>query len=116
VVEDEPLRGKVAAKLLQKLGYQVWEAPDGETAVALVREKGAQIDLVLLDMIMPGMDGHQTLERLRALNPSIPVLMCSGYSEEENLRLPAGVSFLPKPYPLETLSQQVSAALRRRLY
>jgi PAS domain S-box-containing protein len=116
VVDDEPLLRKVAAKLLQKLGYQVLEAPDGETAVALVREKGAQIDLVLLDMIMPGMDGHQTLERLRALNPSLPVLMCSGYSEGENLRLPAGVSFLPKPYPLETLSQQVSAALRRRLH
>ncbi|MEJ5330739.1 MAG: PAS domain S-box protein [Desulfobaccales bacterium] len=116
VVDDEPLLRKVAAKLLQKLGYQVLEAPDGESAIALFREKGAQIDLVLLDMIMPGMDGHQTLERLRALNPTIPVLMCSGYSEEENLRLPAGVSFLPKPYPLETLSQQVSAALRRRLH
>ncbi len=116
VVDDEPLLRKVASKLLQKLGYQVMEAPDGESAVALFREKGSQIDLVLLDMIMPGMDGHQTLERLRALNPSIPVLMCSGYSEEENLRLPAGVSFLPKPYPLETLSQQVSAALRRRLH
>jgi len=116
VVDDEPLLRKVAAKLLQKLGYQVLEAADGESAVAIFREKGAQIDLVLLDMIMPGMDGHQTLERLRALNPSVPVLMCSGYSEAEAPHLPAGVSFLPKPYPLETLSQQVSAALRRRLH
>lgn len=116
VVDDEPLLRRVAAKLLQKLGYQVLEAADGEKAVAIFQEQGAHIDLVILDMIMPGLDGYQTLERLRDLNPQVPVLLCSGYGEEREEGLPSGVGFLPKPYPLETLSQQVSAALRGRLH
>ncbi len=116
VVDDEPLLRRVAAKLLQKLGYQVLEAADGETAISMFQQNKARIDLVILDLIMPGLDGYQTLERLRALNPQVPVLLCSGYGEEREEGLPSGVGFLPKPYPLETLSQQVSAALRGRLH
>jgi signal transduction histidine kinase len=116
VVDDEPLLRRVAAKLLQKLGYRVLEAADGEMAVAIFQEKSAQIDLVLLDMVMPGLNGRQTLARLRALNPQVAVLMCSGYGEGPEEGLPSDVGFLPKPYPLEALSQQVFAALKRRLH
>jgi CheY-like chemotaxis protein len=61
---------------------------------------------------MPGLNGFQTLERLRALNPEVPVLMCSGYGEGDEQELPPGVNFLSKPYPLEMLSQRVSEALQ----
>ncbi len=116
VVDDEPLLRRVASKLLQKLGYQVLEAADGETAIAIFQENSAHIDLVMLDMVMPGLNGYQTLERLRSLNPHLPVLICSGYGEEHHHNLPPDVGFLSKPYPLETLSQHISEALRRRLH
>jgi two-component system cell cycle sensor histidine kinase/response regulator CckA len=112
VVDDEPLLRRVAGKLLQKLGYCVLEAASGQNALEIFQEQGAEIDLVLLDLIMPGLNGFQTLERLRALNPEVPVLMCSGYGEGDEQELPPGVNFLSKPYPLEMLSQRVSEALQ----
>ena len=113
VVDDEPLLRRVAGKLLQKLGYSVLEASSGQNALDIFQEQGAEIDLVILDLIMPGLNGFQTLERLRVLNPRVPVLMCSGYDDDEAQELPPGVNFLAKPYPLETLSQRVSEALER---
>ncbi|MBW1991316.1 MAG: PAS domain S-box protein [Deltaproteobacteria bacterium] len=113
VVDDEPLLRRVAVKLLQKLGYQALEAASGEDALEIFQERGAEIDLVLLDLIMPGLNGLQTLERLRALNPQVPVLLCSGYSERQEHELPPGVNFLAKPYPLEVLSQRLSEALAK---
>lgn len=113
VVDDEPLLRRVAAKLLQKLGYAVFEASSGQDALTIFQEKGAEIDLVLLDLIMPGLNGFQTLERLRALRPEVPILMCSGYGDADEQELPPGVKFLSKPYPIEILSQRVSEALQR---
>jgi PAS domain S-box-containing protein len=113
VVDDEPLLRRVAGKLLQKLGYSVLEAASGQNALEIFQERGAEIALVLLDLIMPGLNGFQTLERLRALNPAVPVLMCSGYGDGGEQELPPGVNFLSKPYPLEMLSQRVSEALTR---
>jgi two-component system cell cycle sensor histidine kinase/response regulator CckA len=111
VVEDEPTLRRVAGKLLEKLGYRVIEASCGEQALEIFAEHHGDIDLVLLDMIMPGLDGLQTLARLRALNPRVRVILCSGMDETNEEDLPAGVSFIPKPVPLEVLSQKVAAAL-----
>ncbi|MFZ2089903.1 MAG: response regulator, partial [Desulfobaccales bacterium] len=61
--------------------------------------------------IMPGMNGLQTLARLRDLNPEVRVILCSGMDETTEEGLPPGVSFIPKPVPLEILSQKVAAAL-----
>jgi len=69
VVDDEPILRRVAGKLLEKLGYQVLEATSGEGALEIFAEHRGDIDLVLLDVIMPGLSGLQTLERLRALDP-----------------------------------------------
>lgn len=113
VVDDEPLLRRVAKKLLQKLGYTVLEASSGQQALEIFQEKRAEIDLVLLDLIMPGLTGLQTLERLRALKPEVPVLLCSGYDDGEGEDLPPEVGFLSKPFPLETLSQRVSEALKQ---
>jgi two-component system, cell cycle sensor histidine kinase and response regulator CckA len=111
VVEDEPTLRRVSGKLLEKLGYQVLEATSGERAVEIFAERRGDIDLVLLDVIMPGLDGLQTLERLRALDPRVRVILCSGMGETKEENLPAGVSFIPKPIPLEILSQKVATAL-----
>jgi two-component system, cell cycle sensor histidine kinase and response regulator CckA len=87
------------------------EASCGERALEIFSERNGEIDLVLLDMIMPGLTGLQTLERLRALNPGVRVILCSGMDEAKEENLPSGVSFVPKPVPLEILSQKVAAAL-----
>jgi two-component system, cell cycle sensor histidine kinase and response regulator CckA len=111
LVEDEPTLRRVARMLLEKLGYRVLEAPSGEAALEIYAERQQDIDLVLLDVVMPGLNGLQTLERLRALDPQVRVILCSGVADTEEASLPDGVSFMPKPFPLETLSQKVAAAL-----
>jgi two-component system cell cycle sensor histidine kinase/response regulator CckA len=113
VVDDEPVLRRVCARLLQKLGYQVLEAPGGEEALQLFKEKGPEIDLVLLDLIMPGLSGLKTLERLRELDPGVRVLLCSGYGDKAGDKLPPEEGFIAKPYSLELLSQKVAAALQQ---
>ena len=111
LVEDEPTLRRVARMLLEKLGYRVLEAPSGEAALEMYAEQQQDIDLILLDVVMPGLNGLQTLERLRALDPQVRVILCSGVADTEEETLPDGVSFMPKPFPLEILSQKVAAAL-----
>jgi len=64
-------------------------------------------------MIMSGMNGYQTVEHLRALNPQFPIMLCSGYGDGKGKSLPADVGYISKPYTLETLSQKVAAVLHR---
>ena len=111
LVEDEPTLRRVAMKLLEKLGYQVLEATCGERALEIFAEQPGDIDLVLLDLIMPGLNGMQTLARLRELDPQVKVILCSGMDETKEENLPAGVSLIHKPVPFEILSQKVAAAL-----
>ena len=111
LVEDEPTLRRVARMLLEKLGYRVLEAPSGEAALEMYAEQQQDIDLILLDVVMPGLNGLQTLERLRALDPQVRVILCSGVADTEEETLPDGVSFMPKPFPLEILSPKVAAAL-----
>ena len=113
VVDDEPVLRRVCARLLQKLGYQVLEAPSGEEALELFKQKGSEIDLVLLDLIMPGLSGLQTLERLRELDPGVRVLLSSGYGDKAGDKLPPELGFIAKPYTLKFLSQKVAAALQQ---
>jgi two-component system, cell cycle sensor histidine kinase and response regulator CckA len=111
VVEDEPTLRRVAGKLLEKLGYRVLEATCGEGALEIFADRSGDIDLVILDVIMPGLNGMETLARLRDMDPNVRVILCSGLEETPERNLPAGVSFLCKPVPLELLSQKVAAAL-----
>jgi PAS domain S-box-containing protein len=113
VVDDEPVLRQVASRLLEKLGYRVIQAADGKTALEIFREQGPKIDLVLMDMIMPGMDGFQALQKLRGLSSKVPILLCSGYGDGKAKALPPDVGYLAKPYTLEILSQRVAAALVR---
>ena len=86
-------------------------AANGEQALGIYADRKGDIDLVLLDLVMPGLNGLQTLERLRSFDPEVKVVLCSGLGDTEEENLPQGVSFIPKPLPLETLSQKVAAAL-----
>jgi CheY-like chemotaxis protein len=95
---------------LRELGYHVLEAGDGESALTLARSHLAPIDLLLTDVVMPGMDGAKLAEKLRQERPSIAVLFASGYDDSRIGKagiLPDHVDFLAKPYDLRTLGRRV---------
>jgi len=82
VVDDEKMLLEVGREMLELLGYRVYTAENGQEAIAVYRERQNEIDMVLLDMIMPGISGGETFDRLREINSGIKVLLPSGYSIE----------------------------------
>ncbi len=115
LVDDEELVRNVSSLMLKRLGYNVLAAADGAEAVALYREHRDAIDLVLLDASLPGLSGPDTLKALHAMNPSLPVVLASGYTEPEARAQFEGLDvagFLQKPYQMPVLDQQVRAVLR----
>ncbi|MBA4396168.1 MAG: hypothetical protein C0394_02070, partial [Syntrophus sp. (in: bacteria)] len=96
------------------LGYRIYAVGSGQEAIAVYLEKRKEIDLVILDMIMPGISGGETFDRLREIHPDIRVLLSSGYSIEGRARqiLERGCKgFLQKPFQLAMLSQKVREVL-----
>jgi two-component system, cell cycle sensor histidine kinase and response regulator CckA len=110
LVDDEAKIRKMGRRILEHLGYQVILAGDGEEALRQFQERREEIALVVLDLIMPVMDGAETLRRLRQLDPATRVLISSGFSEEMGAEMEA-VGFIQKPYTLELFSEKVSEAL-----
>ncbi|MBE9534752.1 MAG: PAS domain S-box protein, partial [Proteobacteria bacterium] len=80
IVDDEEMVIKVAQAMLEKLGYRVVVAKDGEQAVDTVKRKGDDIDLVILDLIMPGIKGDKAFDLIHEIQPAMPVILSSGYS------------------------------------
>ncbi len=114
-VEDEDAVRVVAARLLRARGYEVIEAADGEEALALAEEHAGEIDLLISDVIMPGMDGPTLLKRARVYLGDAPVMFISGYAEAEFSDLledEQGVTFLPKPLDIKTLAERVKQQLQ----
>jgi CheY-like chemotaxis protein len=110
VVDDDVLIRTLLHVALCRQGLAVWVAADGAEALRLYRQHRVKIDLVLLDVNMPGLDGPQTLELLRAENPSLRACLMSGardhYSEAELAAL--GVTcFFAKPFQVADLLQQL---------
>jgi CheY-like chemotaxis protein len=107
LVEDDDLLRKVAEKMLGRLGYTVLPARDGVEAVELFREHRERISWVLCDLIMPRMNGWDTLAALRALDPDVHVVLTSGYDEAHapsDVPRERAQAFLGKPWTLEQLS------------
>jgi len=114
VVDDEEYILKACRAMLTDLGYAVLTARSGEEATAIFRELDAQIDLVILDMIMPEMDGRETFERLKQIDPAINVLISSGYSIEEiaSDMLSLGCDdFIQKPFDMYQVSKMIRNVL-----
>ncbi|MCE5265255.1 MAG: PAS domain S-box protein [Deltaproteobacteria bacterium] len=115
LVDDEEGIVSVSRELLTHLGYQVLTAKSGSEALDLYREKGATIDLVILDMIMPGMSGGETFDLLKQLNPGIRVILSSGYSLDgpaSRIMEQGCRSFMQKPFNLSLLSQKIREAVQ----
>jgi len=108
VIDDEVMVLSVVERLLNKLGCKVIKAVDGEQGFAAFEQHRHEIALVLLDMTMPKMDGRQTLEKLHAIDASLPVVICSGYSHENVSSKFKGVQpsgFMQKPFTLKALNE-----------
>jgi two-component system cell cycle sensor histidine kinase/response regulator CckA len=114
IVDDEEVVLKVAKMSLERAGFAVLAAENGQRAVDLLATPGARVDLVLLDMTMPVMSGEEALRQLKKLRPDVPVVASSGYNEIEALqRFGQGIAgFIQKPYSAPELIAQIQKALR----
>ncbi|GGZ33751.1 cell cycle histidine kinase CckA [Asticcacaulis endophyticus] len=113
-VEDEDIVRGIAARLLRQRGYEVLEAADGEEALEIIEAENGRFDLLISDVIMPGLDGPSMLKRARPLLGNVPVMFISGYAEAEFSDLldnEANISFLPKPLDIKTLAERVKEQL-----
>ena len=114
-VEDEDVVRGVAARLLRARGYEVIEAADGEEALLLAEENAGKIDLLISDVIMPGLDGPTLLKKARKYLDGAPVMFISGYAEAEFSDLlegETGVTFLAKPLDIKVLAERVKQQLQ----
>ena len=114
IVDDDLMVRRAVAVTLRQLGYTTYEAASGVEAVDLYRQHHASIRAVVLDVIMPVMSGRATYAAMRAVDPTVKVLLMSGYTMNEDVQelLDQGASgFVAKPYSVETLARSLSEAL-----
>ncbi len=114
LIDDDEAVRVVAGQLLGTFGLAARLAPDGQAGLALFREDPAGYELVVLDLLMPGLNGEETLELLRAVRPDIRVLLISGYHEGEMLSRHAAsgpLAFLHKPFTRDALEQKLRELL-----
>jgi len=114
LVDDETMITEVGGAMLQKLGYHVISANSGEHAIDIIEKDLSHIQLVILDMIMPGLDGKKTFDQIRRMAPTVPVLLSSGYSMDSKtaeILEQGGNGFIQKPFNMSELSQKVRSIL-----
>jgi PAS domain S-box-containing protein len=117
VVDDEDAVREVAADLLSSLGYHVTTAPDGISALQQYRLSGHEVDVVLLDLAMPGMDGRECFNALKAIDPEVKAVLCTGYGfnvAAQQLLDDGMLGIVAKPYGIEQLADAIALALHTR--
>ncbi|MCA9516708.1 MAG: response regulator [Myxococcales bacterium] len=116
VVDDEEVARRVAARMLESLGYTAVTANDGIQAIAVFEHAHPPFDLVLLDLVMPEMDGESCFHALRELDRDVRVVLCTGFGNDEAVRglMDAGAQgLLHKPYRLATMAEIIARAMPR---
>ena len=114
VVEDEATVRHLAAKVLKRHGYQVLEAEDSRSCLALLQDHQGPLDLLLTDVVMPGMDGRELFGKVQGLFSGVRVLYMSGYTQEiitSRGKLDIGIPFLQKPFSVQGLVTRVRGVL-----
>lgn len=118
VVEDEESVRSMLVSRLDHLGYDTMAAKDGEEGVNVFRANSNEIDVVLLDFVMPGMNGNETFEELTRINPDVKVILSSGYTEDVVWKSFVGKrpsGFLNKPYKTEAVKDELDRLLGPRV-
>lgn len=110
VVDDEPMIVQLVTMALKQNGYTVLTASGGVEALMVYSSYHSKVDLVLTDVVMPGMNGVELAERIRALDPTVNILLMSG-SVPEDMKLPSDLQLLPKPFVPTQLLKIVEEAL-----
>ncbi|MGB0683165.1 MAG: response regulator [Magnetovibrionaceae bacterium] len=114
LVEDEDAVRMFGSRALKNKGYRVLEAANGEQALEVIQGANGPIDLILSDVVMPGMDGHTLIRLVRQEHPGVKVILMSGYAEEtlkEQIGRDEDVHFLGKPFTLKDLAAKVKAVM-----
>ena len=110
VIDDEEPVREAVTDIMELHGVAVVTAVNGQEGISLFSQRQNEIQLVLLDMSMPGMNGIDTLTELRQLDPSVRVILSSGYSQQQiahDVKVNGRIGFLPKPYDVDTLVNKV---------
>jgi two-component system cell cycle sensor histidine kinase/response regulator CckA len=116
LVEDEALIRTYSAEMIKSLNFDVMAAANGDEAIQIYRDHFADTDLVLLDMIMPGMDGYSVFKALEKIDPQVKVIITSGYTVDQRIDqiLSSGShGYLKKPYTLDELADEITKTLAR---
>jgi two-component system cell cycle sensor histidine kinase/response regulator CckA len=116
IVDDEKPVLEVGAEMLKAIGYKVFKAQNGSTAIDLYKEYQDQIDLVILDMILPDLGGGQIFDLLKEINPAVAVILSSGYSIEGKATdiLNRGCKgFIQKPFSMEELAEKIKSVINK---
>jgi DNA-binding response OmpR family regulator len=117
LVEDEDSVRELVRETLALRGYRVLEADNGESGLRVAQEHGDEIDILITDVVMPGMGGRELAKRLMGLRSQLGVLYLSGYTEDAIVNhgaLDPGTAFLQKPFTLQKLAQKVREVLRSK--
>jgi len=113
-VDDDDIVIQVGKDMIESLGYEVWTAKNGKEAIEICKKNMDKIDMVMLDIIMPVMDGGETYDKLKGINPDIKVLLSSGYgiNGQATEILNRGCNgFIQKPFDMKTLSKKIRNVL-----
>jgi len=114
IVDDEDIVLNVGVEVLKTLGYQVLAARGGPEAIEIYRQKAGEIDMVILDMIMPEMGGGRVFDAMKGINPAVKVLLASGYSlngQASNILSRGCGGFIQKPFSIIDLSKKIREIL-----
>ena len=117
VVEDDEDFRRIETEMLKKLGYRVYTATDGIDGITVFQAKHNEIDLVILDVVMPRMSGRDALEEIRKVRPEIPSLFVTGYSLDGihvNYILEKGIDVIQKPFSFDVLSGKIREILDKK--
>jgi CheY-like chemotaxis protein len=112
LIDDEPAVRLVTGRMLSELGHRVLTADGGRRGLELLVQQPDAIDLVVLDLTMPEQSGQQVLDQLRAVRSDVPVVITSGFQEEDAsvlLRLPNVIGFLDKPHTMTSLEMLIAS-------